>query len=504
MVAQAVVLLVGWLVFLVHDDQTHLFQRREHRRTRTEHHPGLAAEHALPLVEPLAVSQTAVQHGQQVAEAAVKMGFELRGQGDLRHEHERGLPLVEAVAHRLQVDLGLAAAGHAMEQEGGKGLRGDGRQQETEHLLLLAGQALGRGAPGRRLAEGVAVNALRLFDEQPAVKQAAQRRQVARIPVAQPGPVHRPIAALPVQLEKEGEHPLFRGAEALAGPFLQARDRVRVRRDRQHRSGQEHRPGPGPGAGGTQYLVHLYQPLVFEPLHQGAGRGVAPQSLHGRRLERAAVRQLAQPGGVYALGRDPLRGQGGAAGLGEHDPPAASGSGRGRQRGVDHLADGMVVVAGNPAVERNEARRKKRGRGQYGGDRADGEWGPIILRRRGRAEHVAGDLATAERHEHDPARGQEFVPVSGLGVGQGPGQRRVDRDLIQGRHTAASVGGIRNGGCPAPFPGTRGRACPGHYGAGRNRRWPSGSRACRRRRSACRQIRRRTCPACWTGRAGRR
>ena len=173
MVAQAVVLLVGRLVFLVHDDQTHLLQRRKHRRTRTEHHPGLAAEHALPLVEPLAVSQAAVQHGQQVAEATVEMGFELRGQGDLRHEHKRGLPLVEAVAHSLQVDLGLAAAGHAMEQEGGKGLRGDGRQQETEHLLLLAGQALGRGAPGRRLAEGVAVNALRLFDEQTAVKQAA-------------------------------------------------------------------------------------------------------------------------------------------------------------------------------------------------------------------------------------------------------------------------------------------------------------------------------------------
>ena len=64
-----------------------------------------------------------MQDGDTAGEAAFEAFHQLRGEGDLRDQHQRGFPLVDNVGDRLQVDLGLAAAGHAMEKERDKPLR---------------------------------------------------------------------------------------------------------------------------------------------------------------------------------------------------------------------------------------------------------------------------------------------------------------------------------------------------------------------------------------------
>ena len=54
------------------------------------------------------------------AEAGAEAGQGLRRQSDLRHQHQRLLAAGEAVGDRVQVDLGLAAAGDAVEQQRGE------------------------------------------------------------------------------------------------------------------------------------------------------------------------------------------------------------------------------------------------------------------------------------------------------------------------------------------------------------------------------------------------
>ena len=88
-VAQAVLLLVGRFVFLVDNDDAEMLQRRKDRRPRSQHHFGRGRKNRLPLVETLAVTETAVQHRQLRPESGIKMGLELGGQGDFRHQHQR-------------------------------------------------------------------------------------------------------------------------------------------------------------------------------------------------------------------------------------------------------------------------------------------------------------------------------------------------------------------------------------------------------------------------------
>lgn len=62
-IAQAVLLLVGRVVFFIDDDQAQLGQRREYRHARAQQHARLAALGARPRIQPLAVGQAAVHHG---------------------------------------------------------------------------------------------------------------------------------------------------------------------------------------------------------------------------------------------------------------------------------------------------------------------------------------------------------------------------------------------------------------------------------------------------------
>ena len=111
-------LLVVPVVLLVDHHEPQVRLGGEQRAARADHHVVFAAPDAPPLVEALAGSEAAVEHSDAPREPGREALDGLVGEGDLRHERDGPLAEAAALLHRVEVDLGLAAAGHALEQEG--------------------------------------------------------------------------------------------------------------------------------------------------------------------------------------------------------------------------------------------------------------------------------------------------------------------------------------------------------------------------------------------------
>jgi hypothetical protein len=122
-VAKAVLLLQRQVVLLVDDDQAEVGQRREDRRAGAQHQPRATARGLLPGEFALALAERRVQHGHGCVDATGKALAQLRRQADLRHQHQHLLSKAQRVVDQAQVDLGLAAAGDAVEQEAAEACR---------------------------------------------------------------------------------------------------------------------------------------------------------------------------------------------------------------------------------------------------------------------------------------------------------------------------------------------------------------------------------------------
>ena len=117
-VAQPLLLLERGVVLFVHDDQRQARQRREHGQPGAEHDARLAARRGQPRRGARDVFQGAVQHGDaRFRKRLAKPRFELRREADLGHEDDGAPAGGNGSGERLQVHLGLARPGHAVEQE---------------------------------------------------------------------------------------------------------------------------------------------------------------------------------------------------------------------------------------------------------------------------------------------------------------------------------------------------------------------------------------------------
>ncbi len=140
-VARAFLLLVRGVVLLVDDDDAEPRQRREHREARAEDEVGQAELCRQPAAQPLRRRQPAVQGDDAPAgEAAREAVDQLRRQVDLGDQHEGLAPGRERQAGGAQVDLGLAAAGDAVEERRPGRFAFHRRGDRAGRLGLVAGQ----------------------------------------------------------------------------------------------------------------------------------------------------------------------------------------------------------------------------------------------------------------------------------------------------------------------------------------------------------------------------
>ena len=116
-VARVALVLVGRVVLLVDDDEADVAHGREDRRARPDAHARLPRAQPRPLVVALAGGELGVKDGDGVAEARHEARHDLRRQRDLGHEHDHPAAVGEHRRGRLQVDLGLARAGDAVQQQ---------------------------------------------------------------------------------------------------------------------------------------------------------------------------------------------------------------------------------------------------------------------------------------------------------------------------------------------------------------------------------------------------
>ena len=154
-VARVGLLLVRGVVLLVDTDQAEPRNRGEDGRARAHHDRRLACDDPLALVAPLRVGETGVEDRDAIAEAGLEAAERLRRQRDLGHEDDRAAAAFERRRTRLQVDLRLAAAGRAGEEEVAAGSV-QSLDEPLERALLrlrqlgrlrLAAHARGRRAP---------------------------------------------------------------------------------------------------------------------------------------------------------------------------------------------------------------------------------------------------------------------------------------------------------------------------------------------------------------------
>ena len=146
-VAEAFLLLERAVVLLVDDDQARPRERAEHSGARADDDAGAALAGTAPRRQPFAVAQVRVQHRQRRVEARAKACDQLRRERDLGHEHQRLLAARDDGGDRAQIDLGLAAAGHAIQQ-----MRREAAERAADPLHGLALRIVQRRADSRTTA----------------------------------------------------------------------------------------------------------------------------------------------------------------------------------------------------------------------------------------------------------------------------------------------------------------------------------------------------------------
>ena len=134
-------------MLLVHADEAEAAHRREDRRARADDDARLPGRDAFALVAPLRLGELAVQDGDAVAEARPEAAQRLRCERDLGDEHDRAQPALQRCRADLEVDLGLAAARGAVEEEAAAAARVELRHEPVDGSALRRGQPRGSASP---------------------------------------------------------------------------------------------------------------------------------------------------------------------------------------------------------------------------------------------------------------------------------------------------------------------------------------------------------------------
>ena len=156
-----------------------VLHRREDRAPDADADPGVAAPEPEPLGVALRAGEAGVQERHVVAEARAEAAGELRRERDLGDEHERALARGARARDGPEVDLGLARAGDAVEEEGREGAERALRSRRAR--LACAGRERGRPPSrprrgARRARPGVSVSSR----TSPRLREGGERGAAAR------------------------------------------------------------------------------------------------------------------------------------------------------------------------------------------------------------------------------------------------------------------------------------------------------------------------------------
>ena len=142
-VAQLAVLFERGIVFFVHHNQPQIRQRREHRQPCAHHQPHPAAHGFQVALGALAGGGLAVQYGgRHIGKTLLQTGDELRREADFGQQEQHLFARRERGGHGFEIGFGFAAAGDAVQQEGGKALC---LRHRIGRGLLLGVERHGRG-----------------------------------------------------------------------------------------------------------------------------------------------------------------------------------------------------------------------------------------------------------------------------------------------------------------------------------------------------------------------
>ena len=160
-VAESLVLLVGGIVLLVDHDEGEPRQGGENGGTGADHDAGAAAVRGAPRVAPLGARERRMHDDDPGAEAPAEAIHELRRECDFGHQHQGLAAAGQRRRNGPQVHLGLAAAGHAVQEMRGESAQRARDRLHDQRLLIrqgdlagpqLEGRGLGFDAPGFRPA----------------------------------------------------------------------------------------------------------------------------------------------------------------------------------------------------------------------------------------------------------------------------------------------------------------------------------------------------------------
>ncbi len=322
-------------MLLVDHDQAEPLDRREHRRARPHAHARLALAQPPPLLAALGRGEARVQHRHGLAEARDEATHDLRRQRDLGDQHDRPPAPRERTRRRAQVDLGLARAGDAVQQQRGRSspvLSAERAFEPLQRRPLVGGQrgaarraapppprtAPGRpGAPPRARGAGARRGRPARGRSRPAAAPAVERAQTSsstRRRSTRPAPRDPPARPAPARAGARAASPRPPRC-ARRGPSRRRASSRRRERHHQHRADghdpiPEHRrqpvvERPAQRAGRRQRLDlgdrawHLKEEGPGSPAYGGLRHPLSPQPTGG--VGCSDRRGCAQPGGLAQL-----------------------------------------------------------------------------------------------------------------------------------------------------------------------------------------------------------
>jgi len=153
-IARVFFLFIARVVLFIDHDEAEVAYGREDAGAGADDDAGSSRPDAAPLAIAFAVAEGAVEDGDAIAEAGVKLAGDGGREGDFRNEKQCAASGGEGGIDGVEVDLGFAGAGNALQEEGTEFARFDAGADQIEGGALGGVEVVGGTRRGALDEEG--------------------------------------------------------------------------------------------------------------------------------------------------------------------------------------------------------------------------------------------------------------------------------------------------------------------------------------------------------------